>query len=250
LSRAAWSPDSKRILVTRGSLGEEHTLVSIDLESEKELKLAQGGVGEWSFSPDGKQIVYVQTLPGVASGRRRTDLFVVDSAGGEPKQITHTGDSLKPVWGPKTIAFAKRVAYDLGENEIWQVQPDGSGLKTITGPVPEQYRSHNGSETKEGLIPLAWSEDGRTLLGGFLWSSVIPVAVDPESGKIRELGGNAFPEFPYTVAISRDGRAALAYTYPSNGGFDEDRATVMIVPYAGGKGKIVARGAGSPSWNR
>jgi len=77
---------------------------------------------------------------------------------------------------------------------------------------------------------------------------VIPVAVDPESGEIREL--NAESEFPYAVAISHDGDAALAYTYPPIGGFSDDSATVLIVPYAGGKEKIVARGAGSPSWNR
>ena len=246
----SWSPDSKRIVVSRGSpSGEEQALISIDLASGKELKLAVGSSWNWSFSPDGKQIVYVRAGPAAsASGMESTDLFVVDSTGGDPKQITHTGDSAAPVWGPKSIAFARLLPNgQWGRSEIWQVQPDGSGLQTITGPLPKQYRSENGGDTKEGLIPVAWSEDGRALLGGFLWSSVIPVAVDPESGEIRDLGKS---EFPYAVAISRDGRAALAYTYPPIGGFSDDSATVLIVPYAGGKEKIVARGAGSPSWNR
>ena len=245
-----WSPDSKRIVVSRGSpSGEEEALVSIDLASGKELKLAEGSSSSWSFSPDGKQIVYVRAGPAVsASGMKTTDLFVVDSSGGEPKQITHTGDSANPVWGPKSIAFARLLPDgQWGRSEIWQVQPDGSGLKTITGPLPKRYRSESGGDTKEGLIPVAWSEDGRALLSGFLWSSVMPVAVDPESGKIRELVGK---EFAYAVAISRDGRMVLAYTYPPIGGFSEDSATVLIVPYAGGRTKIVARAAGSPSWNR
>jgi dipeptidyl aminopeptidase/acylaminoacyl peptidase len=248
-----WSPDSKRIVVTRGSLsGEEQALVSIDLASGKELKLAEGGPWNWrySFSPDGKQIVYARAGPAIStSGMESTDLFVVDSAGGDPKQITHTGDSAAPVWGPKSIAFARLLPDgEWGRSEIWQVQPDGSGLKTITGPLPKRYRTEGGgADTKEGLIPVAWSEDGRALLSGFLFSSVIPVAVDPESGEIRDLVEN---EFPYAVDISRDGRAALAYTYPPIGGFTEDSATVLIIPYAGGKVKVVARGAGSPSWNR
>jgi dipeptidyl aminopeptidase/acylaminoacyl peptidase len=245
-----WFPDSERILVSRGSpSGEEQALISIDLASGKELKLAQGSSGSWSFSPDGKQVVYVRAGPAAStSGMESTDLFVVDSTGGEPKQITHTGDSADPVWGPKSIAFARLLPEgEWGRSEIWQVQPDGSGLQTITGPLPKRYRSESGGDTKEGLIPVAWSDDGRALLSGFLWSSVIPVAVDPDSGEIRDLVGN---EFAYAVAISHDGRAALAYTYPPIGGFSDDSATVLIVPYAGGKVKIVARGAGSPSWNR
>jgi hypothetical protein len=247
----AWFPDSKRILVSRGG-PEEQALISIDLASGKESKLAEDSYGSWSFSPDGTQIVYVGTGPGRhrSSGLESTDLFVVDSTGGEPKQITHTGDGVNPVWGPKSIAFARLFPdRQWGRGEIWQVQPDGSGLQTITGPLPKPYRSENGGDAKDGVIPVAWSEDGRALLGGFLWSSVIPIAVDPKSGEIRDLGhlkGN----FPYAVAISRDGRAALAYTYPPIGGYSDDSATVLIVPYAGGKEKIVARGAGSPSWNR
>jgi hypothetical protein len=245
-----WSPDSKRIVVSRGGpSGKEQGLISIDLASGKELKLAAGALS-WSFSPDGKQIVYVRAGPVAStSGMESTDLFVVDSTGGDPKQITHTGDSADPVWGPKSIAFARLLPNgQSGRSEIWQVQPDGSGLKTITGPLPKQYRSESGGDTKEGLIPVAWSEDGRALLSGFVWGSVIPVAVDPDSGEIREL--NAESEFPYAVAVSRDGAAALAYTYPPIGGFSDDSATVLIVPYAGGEEKIVARGAGSPSWNR
>jgi WD40-like Beta Propeller Repeat len=243
---SAWSPDSKHVVVLRGY--EEPVLVSIDLASGKELKLAEGVSWEWSFSPDGKQIVFARAGPGVhASGMKRTDLFVVESAGGEPKQITETGDSLAPVWGPKSIAFARLVPDgEWGRSEIWQVQPDGSGLKTITGPLPEPYRG-DGGDGSDGLIPVAWSEDGRALLSAWLWGSALPVAVDPDTGEIRELLDQPLA---YAVAIARDGRATLAYTYPSIGGFDEDSATVLIVPYAGGKAKIVARGAGSPSWNR
>ena len=245
-----WSPDSKRIVVSRGSpSGEEEALISIDLASGKELKLAHGSSWGSRFSPDGKQVVYVRAGPATsASGMESTDLFVVDSSGGEPKQITHTGDSAAPVWGPKSIAFARLLPDgEWGRSEIWQVQPDGSGLRTITGPLPERYRSESGGDTKEGLRPVAWSEDGRALLSAFVWSSEIPVAVDPVSGEIRDL---VEVEFQYAVDISRDGRAALAYTYPPIGGFNDDSATVLIIPYAGGRPKIVARGAGSPSWNR
>src|SRR4029079_7736117 len=49
-----WSPDSTRIVVSRGGpSGEEHALISIDVASGKELKLADSA-SSWSFSPDGK----------------------------------------------------------------------------------------------------------------------------------------------------------------------------------------------------
>ena len=240
-----WSPDSKRVLVIRGGVGQALALVSIDLASGKESTLAEGVTWQWSFSPDGKQIVYVRAGPAAqAPGMKRTDLFVVDSAGGVPTQITHTGDSAAPVWGLKSIAFA-RLATD--GRELWQIQPDGSGLKTITGALREPFRAEGGN-VSDGIEPVAWSEDGRALLSAwFTGTNAIPVTVDPVGGKIHELVDD---DTSNAVAISRDGQLALAYTYPYQGGADEDSSTVLIVPYAGGKPTIVARGAGSPSWNR
>ena len=239
-SATTWSPDSKRLVATRGGLGQK-TLVSIAVASGKELKLAETAIEIWSFSPNGKQLVYLR------KHRGGTDLFVVDSTGGEPKQITHTGDASSPVWGPKTIAFAREVEKgDSFGNEIWQVQPDGSELKTITGPLRKPYLGDGGNGS-DGLGPIAWSEDGRALLGAwYLGTDSIPTAVDPEGGKFRVLNDAV----EHTFAISRDGRAALASMYPPIGGWSDETATVLIVPYTGGKPTVVARGAGSPSWNR
>ena len=48
------------------------------------------------------------------------------------------------------------------------------------------------------------------------------------------------------TAISRDGKLVLAYTRDD----EAQNASVLVVPYAGGKPTIVARGAVEPSWNR
>lgn len=207
---------------------------------------ARRGLG-WTFSPDGKQIVFARTHEQGSEnfGHGKIDLFVTDVDGGtDPKQITDTGDSSYPVWGPKSIAFAKFIAPRwLGRHEIWQVQPDGSGLETITGPLPERFLGPGFT----GLMPIDWSDDGRALLGawGNEWGE-IPVAVNPENGEIRELAeGLAWG----TVAISSD-RFALAYTYNHIDEPDEETATVVVIPFGGGKPKVVARGAGYPSWNR
>jgi hypothetical protein len=110
------------------------------------------------------------------------------------------------------------------------------------------------------LTPVGWSDNGRALLAsGENGSSSVPVAVDPDTGETRKLAEVPVAVDPrklgesetiHTAAISHDGRFALVYTEPFLGEKDEENATVLIVPYAGGKPTIDARGAGSPSWNR
>jgi dipeptidyl aminopeptidase/acylaminoacyl peptidase len=247
-----WSPDSARIVAVRTQLGTatdqfepDEALLSIDLASGDEVELARGHFWGWSFSPDGKEIVYAADYgpnPGAFAGRL-VDLFVVGSEGGDkPRQITESGDGGYPVWGPKSIAFAKLISHrGWGRHEIWQVQPDGTGRRTITGSLPERFLGQGYI----GLIPIDWSDDGRALLAGWLneWGTVA-VAVDPETGKAQSLDSGS-----ETVALSEDGLFALV----QSGCCSEtplDEQEVLILPYDGGKPTLVVRGAVSPSWNR
>lgn len=95
-----WSPDSKRLLLSRGSTPFERELVSIAVADSRTLTIAKGQLYGASFSPDGQQLVYSKATPATArSGEDAFDLFVVPSDGGKPKRITHTGDKADPVWG-------------------------------------------------------------------------------------------------------------------------------------------------------
>lgn len=242
-----WSPDSQRIVVNRGQTPNEE-LISIDVADGSTWTLIKGNFRGASFSPDAKQIAYAKaTSPTAHSGEEAFDLFVAASDGSEPKQITHSGDSVYPVWGPKSIAFSRIVWEEAwGRNEIWRINPDGSGRETITGPLRELLGETSGYD---GLVPIAWSDDGDALLGGMLsYTGSEPFAIDPRSGKARPLG--SVYEFTVAVGISHDGGSVLADTVSPVGGASADNWTVLIVPYGGGKPKVVARGAGSPSWNR
>jgi dipeptidyl aminopeptidase/acylaminoacyl peptidase len=242
-----WSPDSQRIVVIRGRTPNEE-LISIDVTDGSTWTLAKGCFSGASFSPDAKQIAYAKaTSPTAHSCEEAFDLFVAASDGSESEQITHSGDSVQPVWGPKSIAFSRIVwEAEWGRNEIWRINSDGSGRETITGPLRELLGETSGYD---GLMPIAWSDDGDALLGGMLtYTGPEPFAIDPRSGKARGLG--SVYEFTVAVGISHDGRFVLADTVSPVGGASADSLTVLIVPYGGGKPRVVARSAGSPSWNR
>lgn len=244
-----WSPTSERVGSISAFAGHEYQqpgddddeLVTIDVASGEEVTVAHAPqFFGWSFSPDGESVVFApatRTAEGYFS--EDVDLFVTAADGGEIRRVTDTGYSSDPVWGPKSIAFAKGNLLDMeGEPEIWQIQPDGTGRRSITG------------QAHAGLIPIDWSEDGSVLLAGFgnKWGAQ-PVAVDPETGATRELGRFGRPWGASTIALSRDGGWVLvqdgSYAHVSA----KDR-TVLIVPSNGGEPKVVARGAWVPTWNR
>lgn len=243
----AWSPDSKAIVAIR-SLGEREVpdwLVRIDLASGDEVTLARGQFWGWSFSPDGKQIVYASghELSSEHFAGQRIDLFTVSADGsGDAKRITDTGDSAYPIWGPKSIAFAKLISYNgWGRHEIWRIQPDGTGRTSITGALAKRFLILGCV----GLVPVDWSGRGRALLAA--WScefSEEPVAVDPETGEARQLRGGSHAD-----ALSDDGRFALVHANCCAEPPPEE-ARVLIVPYPDGQPRVVAKGAVAPSWNR
>jgi hypothetical protein len=250
---ARWSPDSTRIVTTLSLDGDTvDELVTIDVASGKEVTLARGDFWGWSISPDGKRVVFARAH-GEASDEGvfpAIDLYVTELDGGDdPKPVTNTGDSAYPVWGPKAIAFARLIPAkqpspntEFARDEIWRIEPDGTGRRTLSGPLPERFLK--GYWHCIGLEPSDWSDDGSALLAAVHCEGVgQTVAVDPETGAIQSLGEGTF-----TVGLSRDGQFALVQWGDERVGQENER--VLIYPYAGGKPTIVARGAFNPSWNR
>jgi Tol biopolymer transport system component len=258
-----WSPKSDRIVAARTRVddgGQVETLVSIEVPSGDETTLAEGALYGWSFSPDGDEVVFAvdQHPSGMGLGGDEVDLFVTGRDSGKAKRITKDGKSGYPVWGPKSIAFAKLISClppapkdvmkgcsndTWGRHEIWQVQPDGSGRRPIVSPTPKRFHGQGYI----GLVPLDWSARGGELLAGLLneWGR-IPMAVDLRTGDVRQLAEDQASD---GVALSDDGVMALlerldhARSYPGS-------SAVLIAPYAGGKAQLVANGAASASWNR
>jgi Tol biopolymer transport system component len=242
----SWSPTSDRIAVLQWASHSRVALVSVDVASGEAVELGRGAVAGWSFSPDGSRIVFDRAKPNPTAFSvhdLQVDLFVADAEDGGTKRITESGDNGYPVWGPESIAFAKLVPHDgWGRDEIWRIAPDGKGAETITGRTPERLLGKG----YEGLVPIDWSEDGSALLAALMdegGTPLTPFAVDPETGRLRELAGGPLR----TAALSRDGRFVLVESETTDGLADW---SVEIVPFAGGEPRIVARGAIGPSWNR
>lgn len=121
------------------------------------------------------------------------------------------------------------------------MDPDGSERRPITGRLPERILGQGIT----GLVPVAWSDDGRRLLAGLVNEfGAVPFAVDPKRRTIRKIGNYGYADWP--DGLSRDGRSVLV-SVGNIASYDATR--VEIVPYTGGRGRVIARRAGEASWN-
>jgi Tol biopolymer transport system component len=236
---ARWSPDSRRVVFPNGT-----SFVRLDVATGRSHEIVRGKAQEvwgWSFSPAGDEIAYAVARPGRCFGSD-FDLYVVRVGGGTPRRLTRDGCSAFPVWGAGGIAFARLVSYrGWGRHEIWRVNPDGSGRRTITGRLPARLLGQGIT----GLVPIAWSADGRRLLAGLTNEfGAVPFAVDPERGTTRRIGGYGYADWP--EGVSRDGRSLLV-SVGNVASYDGTR--VEIVAYDGGRRRVIARRAGEASWN-
>src|SRR5919201_4604283 len=143
-SYPSWSPRSDRIVAVRGN-----ALVSLDLDGDlRVLERSPGTVG-WSFSPDGRWIVYSKTRQHTKCG---SDLFIERAGGGDERRLTR-GRDIFPVWGRRWIAFSRYPKNCAYARRIWRVRPDGSAAQPVTPPPPRRY-AQNGYY---GFDPIDWS---------------------------------------------------------------------------------------------
>lgn len=91
-----------------------------------------GRVAEPKVSPDGKSVVYQITTYKVDENKGSTDLWLVPSAGGTPKQLTATPTSESNArWRPD----GKKIGYlsaESGESQLWEMNPDGTDKKQLS----------------------------------------------------------------------------------------------------------------------
>jgi Tol biopolymer transport system component len=219
----AWAPDSRHLVAV-----EAAGLVVLDAKTGSR-RIVVGPVGadvaieSPSFSPDSRRIAYALV------DRTGADVWTVSASGGRPRRLTHGGRSAQPLWGPKTIAFARGGS----RGDVWAVAADGTGLRRLT-------------HTDAGIYPAYFSSDGTRLLAanpamhnGRLW------AVDTRTGAARDVTGWRGDLF--AQGLSRDGKTILAGV--GCGGTASPYGVVETLPFAGGKPRVVVRGPCRATWD-
>ena len=206
----AFSPDGELIAFRSGRDGGGLFLMGRTGESVR--RLAPNGFSPAWF-PDGRQIVYA-TLPTVnpdTRGGGASELWVVDSKGGEPRRL-FAGDAMQPRVSPngRRIAFWS-VQFDLsanrvlsGNRDIWTIAVDGTDPVRVTEDVPTDWNP-------------VWSPDGRWLY--FLSSrsgsmNLWRIAIDEATGAVQGTPQTMATPAPYIAnfTISADGRTGAYAT--------------------------------------
>lgn len=243
-----WSPDSTRIAALRGPELGKRKLVVLDVATGAQRVVAQGFFSGFSFSPSGGELAYAKA--GSEKFPPRSDIFrtetpppgVVNVQAPQTYRLTKDHNSSYPLWGPQKIVFvktleAKKRKYG-PKNELYLMNPNGKGVKRLTHTkVPPLL---------QGLFPTDWSVSGNQLLAEFEGQdTTYAVKVNPKTGAQKPVDQAEEQGFVGT-ALSSDGTQVLGYT----GGFDPSlKHDVMSIPYAGGKGKVLAKNAFLPDWS-
>jgi dipeptidyl aminopeptidase/acylaminoacyl peptidase len=97
--------------------------------------IAMDRVSSPAVSPDGRSVVFVVSALDLEANRRRTDLWIVDTAGGEPRQLTsHPASDVSPVWSPdgQSVFFLSSRS---GSMQVWR-QPVGGGEPAAVTALP------------------------------------------------------------------------------------------------------------------
>ncbi len=237
-----FSPDSKLVAALRGSELGKRKLILLDVTSGTFLRtVASGYFSGVSFSPDGTELAYAKSNS--EKFPPRSDVFKVPVGGGKAVQLTSDHISQSPLWGPSKIVFVKSLGAKQRKygpkNELFLMNPNGKGVKRLTNTKVDPLLL--------GLVPTAWSENGRRLLAEFVGQDTsYAVTVNPQTGAQRPLDKVGEQGFVGT-ALSSDGSTVLGFT----GGFEPGpNHDVSSVPYGGGKPTTLVKNAFEPDWSR
>ena len=123
----AWSKDGQRLAFDNGG-----TIYLINVDGSGLRPLVSGG-GEPDWSPDGRFIVFHDYSDGKSSITSSISTIEVNGSNRRTLYGEHT--AISPVWSPdgQRIAFSLPDDDACGNQGLWVMNADGSGLRYVTG---------------------------------------------------------------------------------------------------------------------
>jgi Tol biopolymer transport system component len=242
MSTFAWAPDSSTLL----AIWDMYRLVVIDPEGGPARQVADGGrngrIWSASFSPDGREVVF-----GAGVELTKTSLFIARLADDRVSRLT---DGSRAAWGKSWIAFS-RYRY-LNNDKYWSVsdlyliRPDGSGLHRLT--IKDDTVGHGKEDDilRFGLVPEEFSADGTRLAAcvSIELGPCEPVTFTVPNGPGQKLDVRD-EGTPWSARLAPDGSEVL---FESGALDDEEHHTLSVIPFAGGKPRVLIRNAARACW--
>jgi hypothetical protein len=231
----AWSADSRYLLFSVGATATGGLWV-FDTAMRTKREIAAGALYGASFSPGGADhVVYAR-----ATGAN-VDLYTTSPTGAGTRQLTSSGNSEYPVWGPAGIAYAHGTTGNGSSSpqfQLWLIKPGGANTQLTDMKLQKGLW---------GLTPVAFSSSGAHLLANFVGQNTTEAYVldlsasKPQPRDLTGAGNGTIGD-----AISRSGDLILVTS-----GRTESQAadSVETVPWSGGKPTVVAAHGAYASWN-
>jgi Tol biopolymer transport system component len=139
-------------------------MMDADGQNQRRLTHHAGWDADPDWSPDGSQIAFSSDRNGGIrnNGPDLNNIFVMDTDGGNVRQVTDTFFAQRPKWSPD----GEWILYM--EGEIFAIRPDGTDLWQVSEPKPDTGKFLGG-----------WSPDGKQILYvesiGFSVNTTTPV---------------------------------------------------------------------------
>ena len=192
-------------------------------------------VSDPQMAPDGSHVVFVVSRANGPKDRYDTNLYLVSTSGGSPRQLTNTGRDSNPVWSPdsRTIAFVRAPSKKSEHAQIFAFDVASAAVRQLT-------------HLKDGAGSPVYSHDGRRIA----FSSV---RIDPPHAPYVDFRAAGFK--PGKDQHKTDVRIVRKMHFEVNGeGYVYDRHAHIWVMSADGSGAhALTSGAqwseGNPHWS-
>lgn len=170
-------------------------------------------VSDVQVSPDGAWVSYTVAMPDKEANRTTRNLWLVSTAGGEPKQMTRSGRDSHARWSPDSSRLAFVSSRD-GSSQIYLISLEGGEASKVTS-------------LSTGAAEVTWSPDGNWLA---FTSEVYPDCRDDACNSTRDaerekskVKARIYDQLLYRHWDTwEDGKRSHVFVVPSAGGTPRD----------------------------